>query len=537
MLDEFKRKPKKHFKMKTSLYTILILTLFLVCDCSDLDRINFLEIKTLPVQDVTLVSANLSGEIKGIDTAPADQHGFVWSTEIETPTFVINEGKVELGLLESDGIFSASINDLKNNQTYFVRSFALSESEEHYGETITFTTNDIQLKTDSLVYDKRRTATVYGSLKGINSTTRINQIGLVWSATNQEPIIEGASADAFMEIGEPSMDGVFSGEISDVENNTKYYYRTYAILDFGNEIIYGNTQTWDTDLVDIWTRKNDMPYEVAYGWGYVINGKGYITRNYNILEYDFTLDEWNSKSSFNATIPFDAASFSVGDNIYYITGRVDNVLTANFIRYNTVTDEWTVMPDFPGGPRFLGMAFSIGDTGYFGLGYSGDPGIDFIETDFWKYDEVNGWEQLTVTNPDFPGTIFYFDVGTYTDNERAYIVGDGNSGLVWVFDPDLNTWTRKNEFIGGTSKRMAGFHINDTLFLGGGLTQGQINTDGLFRYNLEEDSWTEMADLDGVPRRGAMAFSKGNKGYIIGGFIDGPPGVGKDIWEYTPIGN
>jgi len=525
----------KILKMKTRIISILVSLFLLNLGCSDLEKVNFIEIKTFPAEDITLISASLSGEIKGIEALPVEQHGFVWSSETEAPTFVINDGKIELGLIESNASFSAMINNLENKQTYFARSFALSGTEEYYGESISFMTNDIQLTTDSLVYEKRRAANVYGTLIGINSNASISQLGVVWSATNEEPRIDGPSPDAFMELGEPSMDGVFMGEISNLENNTRYFYRTYAILDFGNEIIYGNTQSWDTDLGDIWTRKSDMPIIGAKSFGFVINDKGYIGWPFQIFEYDFTLDEWTTKSSFNAPLPDDLAAFSVGDNIYFIGGVTDTEISSKVYRYNTVNDEWTIMPDFPGGPRFLPIGFSIGDTGYFGLGYSGSPVLDFLETDIWKFDETNGWEELPMTNPDFPGTNLYFDIRAYSDGQRGYIAGDGTSGIFWLYEPQTNTWIRKNDFVGGVTKTMAGFHINNTLYLGTGFTQGQVNTKGLWRYNIVDDTWTEMADLDGVPRRAAMSFSRGNKGYIIGGFTDESPGVGKDIWEYTPI--
>jgi hypothetical protein len=57
---------------------------------------------------------------------------------------------------------------------------------------------------------------------------------------------------------------------------TVYYYRTFAILNFGNEIIYRTTKIWEVNLVDIWTRKNDMPQYVERGWGHVLAGAGYI---------------------------------------------------------------------------------------------------------------------------------------------------------------------------------------------------------------------------------------------------------------------
>ena len=513
----------------------LIILLSSACNTGDLDRINFIEVSTLPVENIDLVSATLSGEVKGIAQA-IEQHGFVWSTSNDEPSFAINEGRVVLGAKDVDGLFSAEAINLEKDQQYFVRSFALNNNQESYGSTVSFMTNDITLTTDSLVYIKRRVASVYGTLQGINSNIAINQIGVVWSSTNMEPIIDGTDPDQFISLGEPTDDGSFSGEIRDLETETNYYYRTYAILNFGNEVIYGSTQLWEANLVDIWTRKSDAPTEVNTGWGHVIDGAGYILDQHKMLKYNFATDDWETKPELTEPVLTHSASFSVGTNIYQIGGKINGELSAKIYKYDTVIDEWSVLPDeFPGGPRELPIAFSIDGIGYYGLGYSGLPEMDFRETDLWKFEEPNGWTELPVTNPDYPETPYYFDLLAHTDGVRGFLVGDGVTGLFWMYEPATNTWSKKADYPAGLSNRMASFYIENQLHVVTGVGLGQLGTQEGWRYNRSEDVWEEIAPLPGEARRAAMSFSYGDKGYVIGGI--NAISFLKDIWEYTPFEN
>ena len=512
-----------------------IILISIACNTGDLNRINFIEVSTLPVENIDLVSATLSGEVKGIEQA-IEQHGFVWSTSSDEPSFAINEGRILLGAKDTDGNFNTELSNLEKDQQYFVRSFAFSENRESYGASVSFMTRDITLTTDSLTYLKRRKATVHGTFNGINSNIAINQLGIVWSSVNQEPIIDGLNSDPFVNLGEPTDDGSFFGEITDLETEKTYYYRTFAVLNFGNEILYGNTQSWESDLKDIWTQKSSMPEIGGQGYGTVINGAGYILFQNKIFKYDFANDEWETKSEFTFPIPHQNAYFSTGRNIYIIGGIVDGELSAMIYKYDTENDEWSILPDdFPGGARFLPVAFSMNDVAYCGLGYSGIPEMDHMEINIWKFEESSGWTELPVTNPNFPETPYFFDLLGHSDGLRGFLAGDGVTGLFWRYDTDTNTWTRKEDYPAGLSKRMAGFYIDNQLHLSTGIGLGQSFIKEGWKYNLLSDTWEEIAPIDGIARRSAMSFSFENKGYVIGGASS--LGTLREVWEYTPFEN
>jgi len=436
-----------------------------------------------------------------------------------------------LGVKETDGSFTSEMTMLEKNQTYYVRSFALTANEEIYGEAISFFTKDIQLTTDSISYFQSRTATIHGSFSGINSSVELNKLGVVWSATNPNPILNGQQPDAFVELDVELGDGPFSGEIHGLQDSSFYFYRTFAILNFGNEIIYGETKTWETELNDVWRQKKTMMESAAGGRGFSIGGYGYFVANHKVFRYDPLNDNWEVRQQNNEMVLKDGAFFSIGTNIYLTCGKYNDVTipaSKTMYKYDTLNDEWSVMPDFPGTARKWVFSFQIGDVGYMGLGQT-ENGTNII--DFWKFEEGIGWTELEITNPDFPGTTHFVLLGGFSDGQRGYLAGDQNSANFWAYHPETNTWEEMEDLDSGVSSRMAGFHIDNELYLCTGSTEGQLRTKSIWRFNYEKKLWTKMSSLPGAARHSALAFAIGNKGYVGGGLTATSDG-GKEFWEY-----
>ncbi|MFK7808149.1 MAG: Kelch repeat-containing protein [Saprospiraceae bacterium] len=513
-----------------SLFLLPLIFLLMSCNNKEYDRVNFLDIKTNLATEVTLVSATLSGEITGIKVDALTQHGFVWSKSKTDPSFAINDGKILLGAKEVDGVFTSELIMLEKNETYYVRSFAIAEEDvEIYGETISFITNDIRLTTDSITYVRGRVATIHGSFYGIESSVELNELGVVWSKINANPVINGDSPDSYVTLREDLADGSFSAAINNLQDSATYYYRTFASLNFGNQIIYGETKTWETNLNDVWHQKRTMIEATKTGLGFGIGDFGYCLYENKIFRYDPENDLWETRQQNSGPTLDKGGYFAIGNNLYVTCGtNSTEAASKKMYKYNVLADEWTAMPDFPGEPRKWVLAFSIGEVGYLGLGQRAD---ESNIKDFWKFEEGVGWTELEITNPDFPGTNHYFLIGGFSDGQRGYIAGDQISANFWVYKPETNTWEERNELPGGKSNGMVGFQINNQLYLGTGASQGQGQTKALWRYNYEDDSWTELADLPGLPRKDAMGFAIGNKGYIGGGFVSWPTKT-NEFWEY-----
>lgn len=68
------------------------------------------------------------------------QHGFCWSTSSKPD---LSSNKIELGILENPGIFSASLTSLLPNTTYYVRAYTKSNNLTVYSDELSYITYDI----------------------------------------------------------------------------------------------------------------------------------------------------------------------------------------------------------------------------------------------------------------------------------------------------------------------------------------------------------------------------------------------------------
>lgn len=112
--------------------------------------------------------------------------------------------------------------------------------------------------------------------------------------------------------------------------------------------------------------------------------------------------------------------------------------------------------------------------------------------------------------------------------------------------PTTDTWVRRTDFGGGARRGAIGFSIGNKGYLGTGFTGviGILNlpvfTNDFWEYDPANNSWTQKANVAGLPREGAVGFSIGNKGYVGTGRVRVSDLVyenGKDFWEYDPVTN
>jgi len=148
------------------------------------------------------------------------------------------------------------------------------------------------------------------------------------------------------------------------------------------------------------------------------------------------------------------------------------------------------------------------------------------------------------------------DYGTTVDSTYgAFAFSIGNKGYVgtgyskkrlndfWEYDPNTDTWCQKANFAGAARVFATGFSIGDKGYVGCGDDNNNAALHGskdFWEYNPMQNQWNRKADFGGVPRRGAIGFNIGSKGYIGAGRIDGPGTDNhgfkfKDFWEYDPF--
>ncbi|QKG55871.1 galactose oxidase [Hymenobacter sp. BRD128] len=251
---------------------------------------------------------------------------------------------------------------------------------------------------------------------------------------------------------------------------------------------------------------------------------------------------WQKGNSFPGTIRSNAVSFVVNGVAYVGTGIDGNSVKYNdFYSFNPATGSWLRLTPFPGVARYNATAFSVGSFGYVGTGYDG---TNYLK-DMWKFDPsqntttttgtttvttVGKWTQIADL-PVSPGTAGRYGAVAGSVGNYGYVgCGfDGNNEKdFYRYDPTANTWSTFAGFPGDKRINAVAFTINNVLYVGTGINNGQYTTD-FYAYDPAKDAWTTKSqlanisnstasyDYSKVARSQAVAFTVGNYGYVTTG--------------------
>ena len=197
-------------------------------------------INTNSVNLITSNSATVEGELIDLGDPAVygiiSQHGHCWSS-IHLPT--INDNKSELGTLSSTGTFNTNIESLITSTTYYCRSYIVNNAGTIYGNSIEFNTTNGEpsITTGESTNITSTTADVEGEVIGIGDAA-ITQYGHCWS-TAQNP----TTNDNKNQLG-PSGVSTFISSLTNLSNETTYYYRSYATNSYGTA--YGDEKVFST---------------------------------------------------------------------------------------------------------------------------------------------------------------------------------------------------------------------------------------------------------------------------------------------------
>jgi N-acetylneuraminic acid mutarotase len=101
-------------------------------------------------------------------------------------------------------------------------------------------------------------------------------------------------------------------------------------------------------------------------------------------------------------------------------------------------------------------------------------------------------------------------------------------------DDLVGNWAISDYFDGPARSEAVSFTINDTVFVGTGLSDTKRFND-FWKYSLDKRYWTRIADFKGGVRSSAIGFAINGKGYVGTGY-DGVNYLG-DMWQYSPDSN
>ncbi|MBO9561496.1 MAG: hypothetical protein J7621_01935 [Niastella sp.] len=230
----------------------------------------------------------------------------------------------------------------------------------------------------------------------------------------------------------------------------------------GSRVYFGNLSTKVVKAYDFatgqWTNKANFPgtasgrasFTATDNKGYVLGGaNGADANDYGYTlkenwEYDFAADTWQLRANIPGTGRYNAASYAIGDKLYFGTGisimslinpntfqltRIP-VINSDWWEYNTLTNVWTQKAAFGGGKRQDTRGFMLGSKVYLGMGSS--EYYSNLKSDLWSYDAVaNTWSQRA----SYPVGNAYPPYVTFTScNGRGYVV-TANIQTFWRYTP------------------------------------------------------------------------------------------------------
>ena len=216
----------------------------------------------------------------------------------------------------------------------------------------------------------------------------------------------------------------------------------------------------------------------------------------------------------------------------YIEYGINEIEYGNTLSFATLdVNTWIKKAEYSGSYLTGAASFVIDDKLFVGTGIN-DNYVNY----FYAYDyQEDSWEKISSLPSDQRADGVSFSVGSY-----GY-VGLGSScvgeGLcqhyyyndLWRYDYQNDRWTQMADFPGTPRASSTCFIIGNKAYVTGGSSYGDND---LWEYDTSNDTWTNKADYPGRCLSRGVAFSLNDKGYVGFGWSDG---TCKDFWQYDPI--
>ena len=263
------------------------------------------------------------------------------------------------------------------NTTYYVRAYATNKAGTSYGNEIFFTSPE-PVTTTAIVSYSSTSAVVTGNIFWGTGQTEYQLIGsgVCWSTSAKPTTKDNKTMN-------DTFSGIFTSDLTGLDQGTTYYVRAYAAYDNGSTI-YGNELSFTTSFEPgTGTQKADLPGGARnLAVGFSIGSKVYIGLGYfesnddptfykDFWEWDQATNVWTKKANYPGASTDGAVGFSIGTKGYIETGINYGTLhvTNEFWEYDPATDMWAEKSSVPGDyGRSYAVGFSIGTKGYIGTG-------------------------------------------------------------------------------------------------------------------------------------------------------------------------
>ena len=266
-------------------------------------------VTTNAVTQITETTAVAGGNVTSDGNATVTERGVVYSTK-QNPTISDNKKLNGSGV----GSFVCDLSNLQAGTTYYVRAYAINNKGTAYGDEVSFTTAvpiTLATVTTASITNITETSAVVGGNVTSDGGASVTERGVVY-ATTQNP----TTADNKVSNG--SGMGTFTCNLTDLQANTTYYVRAYAINEKGTA--YGEEVSFTTKEVSV-----SDPTGTENGYGYV----------------DLGLSVKWATCNVGATKPEEYGDYYAWgevepkSNYILATYKYNNGSTRNLIKYNT----------------------------------------------------------------------------------------------------------------------------------------------------------------------------------------------------------
>ena len=345
---------------------------------------------TLDAADITTNSAVLRGNIN-LDGKSITEKGFVVYTDENSVTEYDVAGN-------EIGEFYCQISELEDGVVYYYKAYMIVADETFYGEEKSFTTLEEivitipEVVTVSVTEVTENTAILTGEVVS-DGGAEVVERGFIW---NDHYDGEGSIEDFIVEVG--SGVGVFTYQLTGLQQNTEYYFLAYAINSEGEALgqnIYFTTLEGEEDNI--------------------INGYEYV---------DLGLPSGLKWAVHNVGA---SAAEDYGD--YYAWGEIET--KDSYTQQNSVTYGMP-MEDISGDPQYDVARALWGETWRLP---TRDEQKELLDNCTWEWTSQNGVNGYLVTGSN--GNSIFLPAAGYKENSSHTEVGE--YGYYWSSTPQSNS--------------------------------------------------------------------------------------------------
>lgn len=469
---------------------------------------------------VDYTSAEFSYAITSEGDSAVIASGLCFSTK---PNPTIEEGDTVI-CGRGIGEFTGTIQDMKQQQAYYVRAFAINKAGVRYteGEGLhTIPVSELPTVETAEVTDIQSGSASVGGEVLAEGASPVTESGVCWGKL-PDPTLEDSEGSLAISSGTQA----FRGTLNQLRGDRSYYLRAYATN--ANGTSYGKTVSFKTPAIFgsliAFEGGYRIPGSVAYCtlsgsvgfllggdmgreytdelWVFNVSEQNWLDRKSqpeklsgqsvfsiglgvwafggwdnerkisdSLYVYSISGNYWDSEDSDRETRPkgrYRAVTCRVDDHAYLIGGRRENNPLKEVWSYTPSTTSWEKKGDFPV-EQYGGIVVAVNGRVYAGLGIISKDDVSPKYTNkFWSADEgLDSWSEES----DFPGEQCQGAVAWGND---VYAVD--NEGTIWRYDTDTHAWSERSRL--DTDRRTVHciYALNDLIYIGLGSGSGALIT-------------------------------------------------------------